>query len=193
MKIKTSNVVAVERGRPVSDNSDIELIGSESLHGCDDSLTLAVQNKLITNKSHCFCKVFGFDCKFYYSISISERYEVGIGYLEKNKKKIFLKRPLPLFYSDNGVDVIPSYNVPRIYASSESEYIIVSSYTPRTYLELLPDPNSIIVSIDSFVPSSLHVDKNSVVARLGGNITSLSLTDLFKTEEFKEAVKDITQ
>ena len=190
MKLKTSPILAVERGKPVNDSSDIQLLGTEALCDCsDESLKIAVQNKSLVNKSNCFCKVFGFDCKFYYNITAGERYEVGIGYIEKKGKTLFLKRSLPLFYTDNGTDVIPSYNLPRIYYDD----VIISSYTPRTYIELLQDANCLITSIGPFVPSSLHVDKNSVVARLDDNIVSLSLDDLFNTEEFKRAVRDITK
>lgn len=194
MKLKTSAVPAVERGRPVKNSHDIELLGTEALCDCSDqSLQLAITSKTFTNKSNCFCKVFGFESKFYYSISLRERYEVGIGYLEKNKKQLFLKRSLPLFYTDNGTDVIPSYNLPRTFYCSDSDYLVVSSYTPRTYIELLPDANSLITSIDPFIPSSLHIDKNCVVARLDDRIVSLSLEDLFNTEQFKKAVHEITE
>lgn len=190
MKLKTSPIPAVEQGKPVSNSTDIELLGTEVLCDCtDESLKLAIKNKALNNKTNCFCKVFGFNCKFYYSITLNERYEVGIGYLEKQGKKLFLKRSLPLFYTDNGIDVIPSYNLPRTYYDN----VIISSYTPRTYIELLQDANCLITSIDPFVPSSLHVDKNSVVARLDDHIVSLTLEDLFNTDEFKRAVKDITQ
>jgi hypothetical protein len=194
MKLKTSPTLAVERGKPVENSHDIELLGAEALCGCSDqSLHLAIKSKTLTNKSNCFCKVFGFKSKFYYNISLRERYEVGIGYLEKKNKHLFLKRSLPLFYTDNGTDVIPSYNLPRTFYCSDADYLVISSYTPRTYIELLPDANSLITSIDAFVPSSLHVDKNSVVARLDDHIVSLSLEDLFNTEQFKEAVKNITE
>lgn len=193
MKLKTSPILAVERGKHVENSNDIELLGTEELCEYDDSFKYAILNKDLNNKSNCFCKVFGLDCKFYYMITMGDRYEVGIGYLEKQKKKFFLKRSLPLFYTDTGTDILPSYNLCKTFYTGSSDYLIVSSYTPRTYIELLQDSNCLITSIAPFVPSSLHIDKNSVVARLDDNIVSLSLEDLFNTDIFKNAVKDITQ
>jgi len=182
MKLKTTSKIAIERGIQTS-NTDIELIGCESLCECDKTLHDFVKHNNICSKGNSFLKLFGTNSKFYYRVEVQNcgvlvSYEIGIGYVEKVDGKVLLKRFCPIYYSVDNLPPVLCNEKPFIFKLEKHDVLIVSNYTPTTYLELLPDPNCIISSIESFCPTTVYVNKNSVVGRLNSNVESISIPSL---------------
>lgn len=201
MRLKTTNKIAIERGIQEDNTSDILLVGCDSFCECDKTISDFVKHNKICSKGNSFLKLFGLNTKFYYRIEVQNcgilvSYEIGMGYLEKVEDKIYLKRNRPFFYSIDNLPAVPSNDVPVKFILNDHDYIVVSNYTPMTYLELLPDPNCIISSIDSFSPTTVYVNKNSILGRLDKNVESISipslLNQIIKYDEVEGKVKFFT-
>jgi hypothetical protein len=183
MKLKISKQIAIEKGIEL-ENSDIKLLGCECLCECDKNLSDFIKHNSCCNTKNSFKKIFGFNTKFYYKIEKYDHsnimdYEVGIGYLEKDNKDIVLKRVQPLFFSKDKAAPCPSFaGCVKFNCECDHHFVAVSNYFPDNYLQVLPDSNCIIASIDKHIPSPVYVDKNSVVGRLDNDIQSIDISSL---------------
>jgi hypothetical protein len=186
MKLKVTNQIAIEKGIQL-DNNDIKLVGCECFCHCDKAKVISgfIEENNCCNKKNSFKKVFGFNTKFYYKIEKVDAahvvsYEVGIGYLEKNDKDVILKRHQPLFFSsDKGMAPCASFSgCLKFHCECDHTFLIVSNYFPDNYLQILADPHCVIASIDKHFPSPVHIEKNSVIGRLGDNIQSIDIPSL---------------
>lgn len=180
MKLKTTKETAFEQGI-ILENKDIELVGCNKLCECDKVIGDFVKYNSICSKKNSFLNVFGLNSKFYYLVEhyrgdTVKSYEVGIGYLEKQGKKTLLKRFRPLYFSLDGSAPAPCVGPPTYFYVNQGEFLVVSNYTPRTYIELLPDPNCIISSVGPYVPQTVYVDENSVVGRFDENVQSIPIS-----------------
>lgn len=188
MKLKITNQIAIEKGVEL-DNTDIKLLGCECLCECDKNLSDFIKQNSCCSKKNSFKKIFGFDTKFYYKIEKHEhsnvvKYEVGIGYIEKDGKDTILKRIQPLYFSENGQSPCPSFaGCSQFKCDCEHQVVVVSNYFPDNYLQVLPDAHCIIASIDKHLPSPVYVEKNSVIGRLDGDIQSIPLNQIIKYNE----------
>ena len=146
MKLKTTRIQALEKGLPTN-TSDIELLGTEALI-VDKDYAQLIEQKEISSSTNSFISLFGINTKFFYSITlVCEDHgftERGLGYVFENEGKFFLKRFRPFYMIDNGVP-IPLFK-PRPVVCSYNDYVMVSSYVPTTFVEVLTEANSVITS-----------------------------------------------
>ena len=195
MHLKTSPQYAIEGAQQLQGSYDLELNGCECVARVDVSYKVSVENGTICSSKNSFLSVYGLDCKFFYLAQQLKsgtvfKYEVGLGYLEKVDDKIILKRGQPLYFSENENIATPSNNVPRPFYCHHDEYVIVTTYVPRTYLELLTDDNCIITSLAPHVPSLTYVKENSIVGRFGPTIESIPVEQLYQQPAFINSVVD---
>ena len=183
MKLKIPTKIAIEKGLEL-ENSDIKLLGCDCLCESDKNLSDFIKQNSCCNKNNSFKKVFGFDSKFYYRIEKRDhsnitKYEVGLGYLEKDGKNTILKRIQPLYFVENGKTPVPSFaGCENFKCECDHNFLVVSNHFPENYLQVLPDAHCIISSIDKHLPSPVYVDKYSVIGRLDGNIVSMPISSL---------------
>lgn len=195
MKLKTSPVFAIEGATQESNSSDLKLLGSEYVANLGSDWSISVKNGEFKSENHSFFVVYGLDCKFFYIAKIYDpkkvrSYEVGLGYLYEKDGNFFLNRFRPLYFSEGEELPSPVYFKPRPLITSSPELLIVSTYVPQSYIEVLTDDNSIITSVAPHVPSSVVVNKDSLVGRLGDNIESINIKDLCKNPVFSQTVVD---
>ena len=198
MKLKTTPIQILERGLPIENSCDIFLSGTEQVCEYFPELRYQVNPPCSTNNS--FLVAFGLDSKFYYRL---EKYnnrklidlEIGIGHLfQEAPDIIFLKRSQPLLYKHGDEQIGPVLRPVNAFGCHDpNDYLVVQSYHAQSLPELLVDPHSIIVSIPDNPLNIFNVDENSVIGRLDGNITSLSILDLCTkvTNLFTEYTKQI--
>lgn len=194
MNLKTSQIKALERGSVSQDSTDIELLGTEALC-CDPKLSGAIQSGLISSKDNSFVSIFGLDVKFFYALTLECPMhgftEVGIGYIEQHDGKFYLKRAKPKYMYENGIGVRTQR--PRPIVCSDTSYILVSSYIPNKYHDVLTDSNSIIVSSHPHVPSCVTISENSVLGRQGQSVEPIQISKIsdFALEHIKAHTKTL--
>jgi hypothetical protein len=198
MKLKTTPIQILERGLPTENSCDIFLSGTEQV--CEYFPELRYQKNGPRSANNSFLVAFGLDHRFYYSL---EKYnnrklidlEIGIGHLfQEAPDIILLKRSQPLLYKHGDEQIGPiARPVHAFMCHDPDDYLVVKSYHAQSLPELLVDPHSLIVSIPDDPLNILNVDENSVIGRLDGNITSLSILDLCTkaTNLFTEYTKQI--
>jgi hypothetical protein len=189
MNLKTTEKVAIELAS-IGQDGTTELLGIEPLCEVSFPFKCAVNNKVFT-KDNTFIKVFGLDCYFFYSLEQVRkeeivRYERGIGKLEKVDKRLYLKREIPIAHALANESPQPCTNGCSYFDCSDCDHIVARSSFPITYAECLHSINSLITCNRPFLPSSLIIDENSVVARLKGHLQSLSFEELLNCASFKE-------
>lgn len=188
MKLKTSQKFAIEGAIQLEGSSDLKLLGSENVGrlGKEYSYYKSIDNS--------FLSVYGLDCKFFYIAQLYRsnklyRYEVGIGYIQQSEGNFFLKRPQPLYFAE-GTSDRPSRVVgpPCPFLCPPEDVVVVATYVPQSYSEILSDDNCIITSVAPHIPSIVYVDKNSIVGRTGDNIEAISINKLHELQPFNESV-----
>jgi hypothetical protein len=182
MRLKTSQTNVIECGKHIENSPNICLLGSEL--ACSYFPELQRQNNGPCSSNNSFKNVFGFNCKFYYKL---EKYcsgklldvEIGIGYLIETPDLPVLKRDRPLLYRHDDGPICSVFNPVHVFfCLQDNEYIIVQSYHPQVLPELLVDPHSLIASSPENPLDIINVEENSLVGRLEGNVTSLSIVDI---------------
>jgi hypothetical protein len=181
IKSKKKNILEI--GKPIPESFDIELCGCEYLKKCKIDL---FEQYATSEHLPCFNNEFKQKQKFFYQITqYSEekvvKFEVGVGHIEQINKKCVLKRDKAFYYSTDGQSVFPDNSGFLGFNCINSDFLLVSQYTPISYLELLYEPYSVIVSEDNFLPSSVDIKKNSVLGRKGGLIESIKIEDLLSS------------
>ena len=195
MKLKTSQTYAVEGASQLEQSTDLKLLGSEYISRVDRNHNIAVQNGQISSIKNSFFSVYGLDSKFFYhaqqyrSSSIL-RYEVGLGYLENHDGTFILKRSQPLFFSEYNQEISQVPGNPRPLYCGPDEYLVVTTYLPRTYLEILTDSNCLISSIAPHTPALTYVGENSLVGRFGDFIESYPIDQLLSIPLVSQTVVD---
>jgi hypothetical protein len=178
MKLKISPTTAIERGRYCKDSLDIELCGHQELARIDESYSGLIASKQITDKNH-FTNIFDFDSKFLYSISLFSggqlvKYENGLGHLVSNNDKTFLTRIIHFYSVENNQEPVRT-SKPMPFACEEYETIVVSTYLPVNILDVLCDDNNVVVSSSPYIPTSVHLSKDTILGRLSGDTEALPL------------------
>lgn len=195
MKLKTSKFYAIEGAIQLEGSSDLNLLGSEYVNRIDKDYDYAVKNGTISSEKNSFFSVYGLDCKFFYLAQQFKynkvfKYEVGIGYLEQHDGKFVLKRSQPLYFSENDGVPNPVTGAPRPFLCQHDEYVAVTTYIPRSYLELLTDDNCIITSVAPHVPSITYISPNSLVGRFSDNIESVPVSKIKDIPIFNQSIID---
>ena len=183
MKLKTSPIQILERGIPTENSYDIFLSGTEQV--CDYFPELRYQKDSPCSSKNSFLVAFGLDSKFYYRL---EKYnkrqlvdlEIGIGHLvQEAPDLILLKRYQPLLYKHGSEPIGPVIRPVDVFRYRDpDDYIIAQSYHAQSLPELLVDPHSIVASCPDNPLNIVNIDENSLVGRLDGNVTSISISDI---------------
>ncbi|MFM9151749.1 MAG: hypothetical protein ACKOPU_05715 [Candidatus Planktophila sp.] len=183
MKLKTTPIQILERGLPIQDSCDICLSGTEQV--CEYFPELRYQKEGPCSAKNSFMSAFGLDHKFYYRL---EKYnnrvlidlEIGIGHLyQESPSVILLKRLQPLLYKHGSDPIGPTFRpVNAFMCHDKDDYLVVQSYHAQSLPELLIDSNSLVVSSEDNPLNILNIEENSVVGRLDGQATSISIYDL---------------
>lgn len=196
MKLKTSKIYAIEGAQQAEDSYDLQLLGSEYISILGKEWEASVKLGEFSSTNNSFLSVYGLDCKFFYIAQVHlnnkiEMFEVGLAYLYIKDNVTYLKRFKPLYFNESGSDFpSPVVGNPRPFIVSSPKVVTVSTYVPASYLEVLTDDNSIISSVAPHVPSSVVVQKDSLVGRLGDNVESIDIRSLNTVESFNLAVID---
>jgi hypothetical protein len=178
IKLKKQNILEI--GKPIPESFDIELCGCQKLRTCNiDIFEEYAKNEKLTR----FETEFKKEQKFFYNISQYSnnkviKFEVGVGHVANTNKKCVLKRERAFYYSTDGQNVFPDNSGFLGFNCYNDEFLLISQHTPISYLELLYEPHSVIVSEDNFLPSSVDIKKHSVLGRRGGLIESIKIEDL---------------
>jgi hypothetical protein len=196
MKLKCSKSFAIEGAEQIDGSTDLKLLGSEYVANIGQDWLASVKLGEFKSEDHSFFVVYGENCKFFYIAQLYdppnvEMYEVGLGYIYQKDKNFYLNRYRPLYFGQ-GENNIPSPVIgrARCFIASKPKLVTVSTYIPRSYIEILTDDNSIITSVAPHVPSSLVIEKDSLVGRIGENIENINIRSLNKVESFNLAVID---
>jgi hypothetical protein len=195
MNLTISNKVAIETALPCSKTQDLKLNGISSLSLINESLEIALSQNSIS-QDNTFLNVFGLDCSFFYhaeKVANNTRLvlERGIGHLVQINDEVRLRRVRPVcYYLYDNIEPSPSISPYDLTIDNDNEFILVSSTIPPSYIELLYEANAVVTSSDSFLPQSVKLDQNSVLARLQDKIVSLCLKDFGNVDDFQEAVSD---
>lgn len=195
MNLTISNKIAIETATPCSKSKDLKLDGISSLALINESFSISLSQGSISTENT-FLNVFGLDNLFFYHAEkvfnntrvVLER---GIGHLVKIDDIVYLKRVRPVcYYLYDSSEPTPSRNAYDLTIDNDNEYILVSSTIPPSYIELLYETNAVVTSSDSFLPQSVKMDQNSVLARLQDKIVSLCFKDFGNVDDFQEAVSN---
>jgi hypothetical protein len=183
MKLKTTPIQILERGLPTENSCDIFLSGTEQV--CEYFPELRYQKNGPCSSNNSFLVAFGLDSKFYYRL---EKYnkrklidlEIGIGHLfQEAPNIILLRRSQPLLYKHGTDEIGPILKPVNAFdCNAPDDYLVVQSYHAHSLPELLVDPHSLIVSIPDNPVNIVSVEENSLIGRLEGNVTSLSISDI---------------
>ena len=198
MQLKTTRIQAIEKATTVNNSTDLELLGTEALI-VDKTYAKLIEQKEISSSQNSFLSLFGLDTKFFYSVTlVCESYgftEYGLGYIYERDSKFFLNRFSPFYMIENGV--FAHLKNPRPIVCSHDDHIIASSYIPSTFIEMLTEPNSVITSEMDHLPTSISVNKNSVLGRYEDNLQSIPLNALIDNVAVSEvalsAIKEHTK
>ena len=101
--------------------------------------------------------------------------ERGLAHIEKNRKKFTLKRDVCI-ESVQRDDDLPTEN--SFITFEEGTYLVIGSYIPKNYIDLLIEEHSVICSIEASSPSPVQINQSSVLGRLDGDIQSLGRKEL---------------
>lgn len=195
--IKTSRITAIE-ALTKSDNEDLELIGQEPLANLSKPLANAIKSGAI-NSSSCFSQVFGYNTNFYYIIEcvVKEkvvRYERGIGYIYEKDNRTFLKREIPIASGKNSAECIPASTIGcSPFSCCDSDCTVIYSSIPASLSESLPLDNSVLGCLSRFIPQCIQVQNYSILARLDGELQSISLEDQSLIEKLINSLCSFTK
>lgn len=196
MKLKTSQVQAIERALPLKDSKDLELLGTEALCISPDYKRLIDSNR-ISSSQNSFLSIFGLDTKFFYSVTFScEQHgftERGLGYIYENEGKFFLKRFRPFYLIEN--NSVAPVNTPRPITCSalHDDYVVASSYAPSTFTEVLTEPHSIITNEQNHLPTSVVLQQNSLLGRHTDGVESIPIDTLVNEEMARKSVTEYSK
>tara|TARA_R110002051_G_scaffold4447_2_gene23663 strand:+ start:732 stop:1565 length:834 start_codon:yes stop_codon:yes gene_type:complete len=118
--------------------------------------------------------------------------EQGVGYIEKEDGKLFFVREHACY---SGLDAYSlTYNSLGELPDSISgdDPLVISSITPKNYLHALATPHSVIASIDSFVPTPVELEENSLLGRKDNRVQSIDkdeLREILTDEAIIDSVK----
>ncbi len=139
-----------------------------------------------TSGEHCtFVEAFGLDCKFYYNLSCTKKSkiyasEIGLGHLEVEGDSTYLFRDTPLVGMNDQqelTELVKWYNFDEN-PNDPDNIFLAYAHVPKTIGELLADSNSIITCHENFIPAAIHIDDNSILARVNGKLKSITFKEL---------------
>lgn len=175
MRLKTSQIQALEKAVAVKDSTDLELLGTEALALNNRDYAKLIEQKEISSAQNSFIALFGVNVKFFYSVTlVCESHgftEHGLGYIYNENEKFFLKRFRPFYMIENSA--FAHLKRPRPIVCSHNDYVLASSYIPSTFVEVLTEPHSVITCEQSHLPTSVTVSEDCLLGRRDGNLESI--------------------
>tara|TARA_R110000744_G_scaffold58405_7_gene121838 strand:- start:1361 stop:2194 length:834 start_codon:yes stop_codon:yes gene_type:complete len=118
--------------------------------------------------------------------------EQGVGYIEKEDDKLFFCRENSCYSGRDAFSL--TYNtigVPPEHISGDDP-LIIHSIAPKNYIHALATPHSIIASIDSFTPTPVELEENSLLGRKDNRVQSIDkdeLREILTDEAIIDSVK----
>lgn len=180
-------------------NPDLELIGVLSLKDHSSTLKQAIEAKVLTEDCS-FKNIFGYNTNFYYVIeSISNNtvtfFERGVGYVYEQDGKTYLKRSFPFVSGKNPAESQPCRDgIPHPFlCCGNGCNTMVYSSIPQSYLECFVVDHAILTSSEQYIPNPVQLNNDSVLARLDGEIESVSLDDNRLIDKIANLVSKFTK
>lgn len=178
MKLKNTNRLAIELATCLKYNK-LSLHGNSTLDGIIEGVHVGA-----TNIENTFLYIYDVDTQFFYSASVlckdrCKFTEVGIGHIELDGANPILHRD-KFLYHQRGEDTNLATKFDKLECTHLDESVIVTSYSPKTMHELLYTDNCLITSMEPHTPSVTHIDKNSLLLRLDGDLESVSIDNAVK-------------
>jgi hypothetical protein len=108
--------------------------------------------------------------------------ETSVAKISKKGRKSFLERFMVLYYStfeegheDRRSEIHEkSYN----FATGEDEYLVAYPFVPTRVEDCLPLDNSVLCSVDQFMPAPVNLEEGTLLGRLDGRIQSIDAQEL---------------
>lgn len=186
MKLILKHKTIIQAATANLNNFDLELIDISNIKNYDISLfevTQKIQHSSINDE-------FSSDDLFYYRIerytdvNIKDIYEIGIGSTYSVNNKNYLKRIKPMVFGVVGGKSQLSINGPQNFYGMDDYMLVVSQYIPQSMQEFFFQENTIVASKSGsiFSPVPITIDNNSVVGRLDGDISSVSISEILQQE-----------
>lgn len=156
-------------------SDDLLLCGIENLHKASYDYSAAIYYKNIT-ENNLISKVIGLgeDNKFFYileSYTIDNKvvkYEHGLGYIYQNESGQTLFKRFLQIYNGNSIENKSICNKQISSFQCEKECTtVLRSTLPEHYFMCLYDDNCVMISIAPFSASSIKIENNSFLARIG--------------------------
>ena len=194
-----TSYIALELGEALN-ATDIRLLGTVALVNAGDSLARNLQTNLQEpSDEHTFKDFIGAGYRCHYMVEEIESgnpqddtlrcYERGVGSIRLEGRNSFLKRELPIFTGvRRGYEKPCSENdTPHEFINKDC-YLRVSSYIPKTYLEALYSPHSVIASREAFHPHAIELEEACVLGRLNNEVQSIDMDELVDMIGFSSAI-----
>ena len=190
------HIGAIELGqaRSFRDNS-ITLLGVDALLEHDSYMAHEAEKGRFT-KSNSFSEVIGDGCRFYYRVEHfhglkRDGWESGVGYFRIEGDEHILDREIPLYGGTGEEEIRLRSNTQPESFHYEEGWLRVSSVKPKSFMELLAAPHSVIASIGSFTASPVEIEENTLLGRKDDIIQSIDMGELKEMEGFSDIVTEI--
>jgi hypothetical protein len=110
------------------------------------------------------------------------RKEVSVARIIKNKRKSVLERLTVLYLStfEDGIEDKHSFPRGRVFpfVPTDNEYLVAYPFVPTRVEDCLPLDNSVLCSVDQFMPAPVNLEEGTLLGRLDGRIQSIDAQEL---------------
>jgi hypothetical protein len=173
---------AIESVKTIENSTDLLLCGFEDIHKASLEIASAHYYGYIDD-ANLISSVFGLgeENQFLYTIvSFKDnnvvRYELGVGYAYQFEDQIRFCRKMPIMEGKNfdfkhTISSISNYYAPK------NSFTIITASPAENYSHHFYDKNYILKSLAPFYPVGMLVKPHSLVGRLDGDLSNISLDD----------------
>ena len=110
------------------------------------------------------------------------RKEVSVARIIKNKRKSVLERLTVLYLStfEDGIEDKHSFPHGRVFpfVPTDNEYLVAYPFVPTRVEDCLPLDNSVLCSVDQFMPAPVNLEEGTLLGRLDDRIQSIDAQEL---------------
>lgn len=190
MSLKITPSLSLELAEDIKDNTFL-LLGHENLESTVPRIGLL--------KDALFSEHYDSGDHLLYQASLVYKghdhlQEVGLGIFKRKGNKCYIQRENALYYIDESKNIIPSDRLLNFPCDPHNdEQLILSCYTPKTIQEVLYLPNTIVTCETPHLPTSVELDKNSLLGRLNDNIESIDIASIFTPNNVLKVVTQCTR
>jgi hypothetical protein len=178
---------------------DLVLCGIENLENACIEYSSSVYYKNITEDNSIANVVgLGENNRFFYVLESYEnnvivKYEHGLGYAYQEGNNKYFKRSVQI-YSGTSKD---NRGLCHVQTSSffcdPNRVTVLRSTLPEQYFLCFIEDNSVLISAAPFLPTSLHLDNNSLLGRLDGDLVSIPIDSAEFVEKISNAFSQYTK